>query len=261
PVGNVVATDATVIKKANRLLPPANLAVQLIQPESPLMLTTAAEQDMLTHLAGPDKTLVRVTFDYFHVQDINYGFADTVELLFRTEMPRNVVGAIKSVADDPADAHNAIISTTDYTVNSQGTTIHPALDPVLFANFLGGVFTCQQQNYIVTNVSQSTAPGEGPIFTVQKNAHGNASDPGHTGTFVTVQEYIGPQLDPNAQVMFMAVENMADSNSWGIPNPVLKIVNIGDGTWTAHSETYVQDGETITLSLRGIVAMAVITQD
>lgn len=261
PVGNVVATDATAIKKANRLLPPANLAVQLIQPESPLMLTTAAEQDMLTHLAGTDKTLIRVTFDYFHVHDINYGFADTVELLFRTEMPRNVVGAIKSVGDDPADAHSAIIHTTAYTVNSQGTTLNPTLDPALFANFIGGVFTCQQQNYIVTNVSQSSAPGEGPIFTVRKIAHGNASDPGQTGTFVTVQEYTGPQLDPNAQVMFMAVENMADSNSWGTPNPLSKIVNIGDSAWTPHSETYVQDGETITQSLRGIVAQAVITKD
>lgn len=261
PVGNVVGTDATVIKKANRLLPPANLAVQLIQPESPLMLTTSAEQDMLTHLTGPDKTLVRVTFDYFHVQDINYAFADTVELLFRTEMPRNVVGAIKSVADDPADGHNAIIGTTGYTVNSQGTIITPALDPALFANFIGGVLSCQQQNYIVTKVSQSTAPGEGPIFTVQKSVSGNASKPGSTGTFVTVQKYTGPQLDPNAQVMFMAVENMADSNSWGTPNPLSKIVNIGDSAWTTHSETYVQDGETITLSLRGIVATAVITQD
>jgi len=261
PLGNVVATDATVIKKANRLLPPANLAVQLIQPESPLMLTTSAEQDLLTHLTGPDKTLVRVTFDYFHVHDINYDFADTVEVLFRTEMPRNVVGSVKSVIDDPTDGHNAIIRTTGYTVNSQGTTITPALDSALFANFIGGVLSCQQQNYIVTNVSQSTVPDEGPIFTVRKNAHGNASDPGHTGTFVTVQEYIGPQLDPNAQVMFMAVENMADSNSWGTPNPLSKIINIGDSTWTPHSETYVQDGETITLRLRGVLEPAVITDD
>lgn len=249
------------IKKANRLMPPANLAVQLIQPESPLMLTTAAEQDLLTHLAGPDKTLVRVTFDYFHVHEINYDFADTVEVFFRTDMPRNVVGAVMSVIDDPADSHNAIIRTTDYTVNSQGTTITPALDSALFANFIGGVFSCQQQNYIVTNISASTVPGEGPIFTVHKSVHGNASNPGSTGTFVTVQKYTAPQLDPNAQVMFMAVENMADSNSWGTPNPLSRIVNIGDSAWTAHSETYVQDGETITLSLRGVRESAVITDD
>lgn len=261
PVGNVVATDATTIKKANRLLPPTNLAVQLIQPEVPLMLTTSAEQDLLANLTTPDRTLVRVTFDYFHVHDINYDFADTAELFFRSEMPRNVVGAVKSVIDAPAGNHLAIIRTMDYIVNSQGTTITPALDPALFGNFVGGVISCQQQNYIVANVSQSNTPGEGPIFTVEKNVQGNPSDPGSSGTFVTVQQYMGPQLDPNAQVMFMAVENMANSNSWGTPNQLSKIINIGDSTWTTHSETYVQDGDTITVNLRGVVAPAVISAD
>ena len=260
PVGNVVATDATLIKKAQRLLPPANLAVQLIQQESPLMLTTQDEQDMLAALTGPDGTLVRVTFDYFHVHDINYDFADTVELFFRSDMPRNVVGAIKSVVDDPSDSHKAIIRTMDYAVNSQGTTISPALAPSLFGNFVGGMLSCQKENYVVTDISSSTQPGEGPIFTVQKNVQGNASDPGSTGTFVSVQEYVAPDLAlSNAQVMFMAVENMADPNSWGTPNPLSKVITLGDASWTAHQETYVQDGETLTAKLRGVWATATVT--
>ena len=258
PLGNIVATDATLIKKAQRLLPPANLAAQLIQHESPLMLTTSAEQDALAALTTTDKTLVRVTCDYFHAHDINYEFADTIELFFRPEMPRNVVGAVQSVIDDPADNHAAIIHTTGYTMNSQGTTIMPTLDPMLFANFVGGVFSCQQQSYIVTNLASSAMPGEGPIFTVRKNVKGNASDPGSTGSFMTVQEYLKPELDAstNAQVMFMAVENMADADSWGTPNPLSKIVTIGDSTWSTHTEMYVQDGETITVNLRGVLAAA-----
>src|SRR6185369_7822624 len=55
-IGNVVATDATLIKKAQRLLPPANFAVQLIQQELPLMLTTKVEQNMLAALTGADAT-------------------------------------------------------------------------------------------------------------------------------------------------------------------------------------------------------------
>jgi hypothetical protein len=262
PVGNIVATDATLIKKAQRLLPPANLAVQLIQKESPLMLTTAAEQLALANLTGPDKTLLRVTFDYFHVHDLNYQFADTVELFFRSEMPRNVVGAVKSVMDDPSDNHKAIIRTTDYVVNSQGTTISPALNPALFANFIGGMLSCQQENYVVTNISSSILPDEGPIFTVQKNVQGNASDPGSTGAFLTVQTYKGPDLSlANPPVMFMAVENMADSNSWGTPNPLAKVISVGDGTWITHTETYVQDGETITVTLRGVVSPATVAAD
>lgn len=259
-VGNVVATDATLIKKAQRLLPPANLAVQLIQHELPLMLTTQVEQNMLAALPGPDATLVRVTFDYFHVHDINYDFADSVELFFRSELPRNVVGAIKSVSDDPSDSHKAIIRTMDYTVNSQGTTISPSLTPSLFGNFIGGMLSCQNENYVVTNISASTQSDEGPIFTVQKNVRGNASDPGSAGTFVSVQKYVAPDLAlSNAQVMFMAVENMADPNSWGTPNPLAKVIAIGDASWTSHQETYVRDGETLTATLRGVWAMATVT--
>jgi hypothetical protein len=259
-VGNIVATDDTLIKKTRRLLPPANLAVQLVQKEAPLMLTTQVEQQMLTGLAGPDRTLVRVTFDYYHVHDINYGFGDTVHLFFRRDMPRNVVGAVKFVSDDPGDAHKAIIRTTRYVVNSHGTTIAPALAPALFGNFVGGMFSCQQQNYVVTDVSSSTVPDEGPIFTVQKNVQGNAADPGSTGTLVTVQKYISPDLGlSDGQLMFMAVENMADPGSWGTPpNPLSRIVKLGDPLWTTHAETYVQDGETITVNLRGVWEQATV---
>jgi hypothetical protein len=259
-VGNLVATDATLIKKAQRLLPPANFAVQLIQPEAPLILTTQAEQALLA-AQTPDGILVRVTFDYFHVHDINYDFADSVELFFRSELPRNVVGAIKSVVDDPSDNHKAIIHTMDYVVNSQGTTITPALAPSLFANFVGGMLSCQNENYLVTDISAATQSDEGPVFTVQKNVQGNASDPGGTGAFLSVQKYVAP--DPtiaNGPVMFMAVENMADPNSWGAPNPLAKVVTLGDASWTAHQETHVRDGETLTANLRGIWALATITQ-
>jgi hypothetical protein len=260
PLGNVVATDATLIKKAQRLLPPANFAVQLIQPESPLMLTTQDEQDMLAALSGSDKTLVRVTFDYFHVHDINYDFADTIQLFFRAEMPRNVVGGIKSVTDDPSDNHKAVIRTTDYTMNSQGTTLSPVLDPTLFANFIGGVLTCQQDNYIITDIAASTQLGEGPIFTVQKNVRSNASDPGAAGAYVTVQEYIAPNPGlSNSPLMFMAVENLADADSWGTANPLSKTITIGDSSWTTHTESYVQDGDTTTVKLRGVLSLATVT--
>jgi len=258
-LGNIVATNATVIKKANRLLPPSNLAVQLIQSESPLMLTTAAEQTMLAGIAGADKTLVRVTFDYFHTHDANYDFADRIQLVFRSDMPRNVVGAIKSVIDDPSDSRRAIIRTEDYLVNSLGTAISPTLSSSLYGNFIGGVFSCQQKNYIIVAVGPG-ASGEGPVFTVKKIVQGNASDPGSTGTFVTVQEYRAPEIDPlsAAQVMFMAVENMADIASWGAPNPLTKVITIGDSTWTTLVESYVQDGDTVTAKLRGVWAPATV---
>lgn len=260
-VGNVVATDSTKLEKAVTLLPPANFMVQLIQSESPLMLTTTAEQVMLNNLTGPDKTLVRVTFDYHHVHDINYAFADTVELFFRPEMPRNVAGAVKSMTDDPSDSRNAVIQTRDYPFNSLGTVISPALAPALYGNFAGGVLTCQQENYIIISVSAPSVPGDGPVFTVKKNVKGNASDPGGTGTFLTVQDYVMPDMNVSGSVMFMAVENMADATSWGLPNPLAKTITIGDSSWTEHQETYQQDGTSVTISLRGIWRAAAVTKD
>ncbi len=258
--GNIVATNSTLIKKANRLLPPSNLAVQLIQTESPLMLTTKAEQDMLEGISEDDKTLLRVTFNYFHTHDINYDFADKVQLLFRPEMPRNVVGAIKSVTDDPADSRRAILRTTDYISNSNGKIISPVLPVSLYGNFVGGVISCQQKNYVVTHVAPPGGAGEGPVFTVRKLMQGNASDPDADGTFITVREYKGPDVGPDSttQVMFMAVENMADIASWGTPNPLSKVVSIGDATWTTQTETYIQDGDTVTTELRGIWDSAVV---
>jgi hypothetical protein len=260
--GNIVATDATAIAKAVRLLPPSNFAVQFIQPESPPMLTTPAEQAALALLTGPDPTLVRVTFDYFHAHDVNYQFADVVELFFRTELPRNVVGAIASVTEGPPGDGTAILRTADYVVNSQGSVIQPLLAPGLFANFAGGVLSCQEQNYIIDAVSASSIAGEGPVFTIRKNVEGSPSDPGGTGAFVTVQKSIVPDLSAaNGQVMFMAVENMADVHSWETSNPLAKTVTIGDGSWTAHTETYVQDGTTTTLQLRGLLRTANVTPE
>jgi len=125
------------------------------------------------------------------------------------------------------------------------------------------VLSCGQQNYIITDVAPPGAPGEGPSFVVRKNIRANASDPGSTGTHLTVQEYIRPEpggaSDP--QLMFMAVENLADVDSWGgMPDPLLKTITIGDGTWTAHQETYVLEGKNVTVNLRGVVKSATVAQ-
>jgi hypothetical protein len=260
PLGNVVATDQTAFTKPATLLPPANFAVQLIQSESPLMLTTAKEQEALANLTGTDKTLVRITFDYFAAHDVNYRFGDAVELFFRMEMPLNVVGALASVADDPNDSHRAVLHTTSYVMNSQGTSVAPQLDALAFPNFIGGVLSCSQENYIITAVAASSLAGEGPIFTIEKLMKGNPAGTSG-GAYVTLQEWTGPVIDTTAQAMFMAVENMASPGSWGTSNPLSKVIAIGDPSWTTHQETYVQDGESVTIQLRGVWATATVSPE
>src|SRR4029079_14593638 len=81
---NEVQTDATVFAPRNTLLPPSNLAVQLIQKEDPRIFTSADEQLRLAQLTAGDKTLLRVTFDWNDIQNRAYLGVDTVELYFRT---------------------------------------------------------------------------------------------------------------------------------------------------------------------------------
>ena len=47
----------------------------------------------------------------------------------------------------------------------------------------------------------------------------------------------------------MAVENLADPNSWATPNPLTKVIAIGEASWTAHQETYIRDGEILTATI------------
>jgi hypothetical protein len=256
--GNVVATDQTLFTKPATLLPPSNFAVQLIQSELPLMLTTEKEQDALASLTSADKTLVRVTFDYGAPHDVNYQFGDSVELFYRGEAPRNVVGALLSVTDASSDPHKAVLHTTSYVMNSQGTSVAPALDATLFPNFIGGVLSCNEENYIISDVQASTVAREGPLFTVEKLTRANPSSPGG-GAYVTLQEWIAPVLDSAAQVMFMAVENMASAQAWGASNPLSKVVAIGDPSWTMQQETHVQDGQPVMVSLRGVWAAATVS--
>lgn len=265
-VGTIVATDETRLKKPSSLLPPSNLMVQLIQKESPLMLTTQAEQVFLDSLKETDKTLVRVTFDYDHVHDRNYAFADSVELFFRPEIPRNVVGAILSVTTDSGHAPLAVLRTGDYLLRSEGISISPKLDSSLYTNFIGGVLSCKNENYVIVEIATSGVAGEGPVFTIRKNVKSTpiALPPPSTeiifkNEYVTKNVYVMPEVTSLDTVVFMATENMANPLSWGAPNP-LTAVKIGHPWWVAHEETYQQDGAK-TLELRGFHGEASVVKD
>lgn len=254
-LGNIRPTDVTNIVKPNTLLPPANFRAQLIQEESPRLLTTATEQTMLGNLGGPDKTLIRLTFDYFHTHDLNYDFADKVEVFFRQDAPKNSRGAIKSVEDDLGNDQLATVRTEPYWQNSTGQSIDPALAVGLMSQFVGGVFSSEQKSWVIMDVASSVIPGEGPIFTIKKRNETIAEDPGSTGQYISVQT---PVL-PNSGSTFLAIENLADPASWGVPNPLSKTIEIGDPSWTVVTKTYIQDGETISQDLRGIWALADIS--
>ncbi len=98
--GNQVETDPTVFGPRNTLAAPANLQVYLVQREASLILSTQAEQDRLAGLAGPDRTLVRATFNWNQIQNAAYQFADKAQFFFRVAAPGVVKGKIVAVSPD-----------------------------------------------------------------------------------------------------------------------------------------------------------------
>lgn len=250
-LSNIRQTDETKIKKSNTLIPPSNFQVQLIQEESPLLLTTAQEQSDLANVAivpGPDKTYIRVSFDYFHTHDLNYKFANQVKLYFRENAPRQTMGKIKSVIDHSTNPKLVIVRTMAYTINSTGQSITPTIPLALMNQFIGGIFTTDGKRFIIENVNISGLVNEGPIFTLRKIVEQTAVSPGGGGSFMTSEVLIAPE---QAEI-FLVVENLADPNSWGNHNPLGKVIQLGDPSWVSFTENYIEDGEAISNELRGI---------
>lgn len=166
---NEVSTDTTAFVKPNLLLPPHNLMVQLVQEESPLVLTSANEQQMLGAITISDKTLLRITFDYTHIHDANYQFGKKVQIFFRQELPREVVGAVQSISNFAADSF-ATITTQAFTFNSTGQTVKPNILASVLPNFKGAAFVLNGQDYTILSVQQTSTTGDFPKFVIKKNS-------------------------------------------------------------------------------------------
>lgn len=258
---NSVLTDYTEFIKPNTLLPPHNLQVQLIQEEGPLLLTSQNEQQLLAGLkqsVGPtgDKTLVRVSFRYTHLHDINYAFGNQVEIFFRDLLPRNVEGRVLSVANDTDDKF-AIVTTQAYTFNSSGQTVVPNIPTPLYDHFIGGVLVMGEARYIIEDIWPTQANGDYPKFKIRKHENRSTVDLGG-GNLVTTQSY--PLPVASAGDLFLVIENMAKAESWGTTHPLAFTVDLGDASWTTQTETVEDDDAgTIVRDLRGVWDTATIT--
>jgi hypothetical protein len=254
----------TLIPERHTLLPPANLAVQLIQPEDPLILTTALEQQKLAALSG-DTTLVRCTFNWNQNHYIPQKFsaanvyADKVRLYFRPEPPRAVQGEIKSVTS----ISNTLVEvrTKAYMLASVSPpqTVTPAVVPGDEPRFVGSSFATNQVLYIVDSVIQSSIAGEGAVFHIRKQIQSTVSDLNnnnqHTAsTQVTI---------PSAGDRFLVAENMNEPANWGANQPLakeVKLVNFLE-SGQLHTETVsYPDGSQAKFNIGGIQEKANIVE-
>lgn len=257
-----VSTDTTTLVKPNTLQPPSNVRAQLIQKESPLLLTTAAEQTLYDGVSG-DKTLVRFTFDYTHEHDKVYDFADQVRIYFREDAPEQVNGQVTSVTAVSGSPELAQVNTSSYMQYSTGNTVTPILTAADAARFVGGILVMRNDRWVIDSIN-TNAGGVDPVFIVRKEKEATVveTSPG-SNSYVTVTEWVGPERDPavNEQVLFIAIENMANPATWGgASNLLSKTVTIGTGSWATQTENITEDdGSTTTLSLRGIWGNTTIT--
>jgi len=250
---NVIHTVETILAPKNTLLPPANVTATLIQKENPLLLSTSYEQTLYENNPASDKTLVRLTFEYNHAQELidyhhkingeivpNYFetennkemFADQIQLFFRDSVPNSIQGRIKEIV--PLGNPLLIeVHTEPFPVYSSGInenivpqTIPPTYNEAYIPsvplgvedNFIGSVMFVDGVEYIVHQVDNT---GAYPKFTILKaDASGALLD------INTIPDPNTEILQPQTGSFFMIVENMQNLSSWGLPDSQSFNVNI-----------------------------------
>lgn len=238
---NVIHRVETILTPKNTLLPPANVTATLIQKESPLLLSTSYEQGLYDEAPPADKTLVRLTFEYNHAQELidyhhkingevipNYFetedemFADEIQVFFRDSIPNGTQGRIKEtiqlsnpllieVHTEPFPVYSSGINedippTTPPTYNENYI---PSIPVGFENNFIGSIMLVDGVEYIVHQIDNS---GAYPKFTILK-----ADASGALLELNTVPDPNAEILEPQAGSLFMIVENMQNLSSWGLP--------------------------------------------
>ncbi len=255
PLGNPKDVD-TLIPKRSTLLPPANLAVQLIQPEDPLMLTTVLEQQRLAGLVG-DATLVRCTFDWNQAHYAAQKFsptnvyADRVQFCFRSEPPRAIQGEIRSVTS--LSDTSVEVRTRSYTNSSvkPEQIVTPTVVPDDEPRFVGSSFASNHVLYVVEGVAPSTVSGVGAVFHVRIQRQSTVDDLDNNN-----QQSTSVQIAvPTAGDRFLVVENMDVLANWGASSPLAKEVTLvnflTDGQLHTEIVEY-SDGSHTTVNVGGI---------
>ncbi|MCO5259723.1 MAG: hypothetical protein M9916_06230 [Crocinitomicaceae bacterium] len=207
PLGNERLTDYTKFPKRNTILPPLNFAVQLIQEESPLIFTTSTEQQQLSDLTSSDKTLVRATFDWNHIHNKAYQFADYAEFLFRENPPSSIRGKIASV--NQLSGKRAEIHTQAFTITSTSPaqTIQPYISPADIQRYIGSIFVADEKSFIIEDIPVS---GNNLVFIIGQLRETAVTDVDNNNIFTVSESFISPASGS----IFLTVENLAEPSNW-----------------------------------------------
>ena len=164
------------IKPANNLMPPIGINSLLVTEESPLMFTSQSEQIRYKAITGQDKTLIRILFEYYTIQELlSYSipegmdpeeaknpnaiypdseeiFADNFKLYYKDGLPQIEYAAITDIQNTTTDNLTSIIRIEDYKMLSSGEEIKVTLTEANKTRFIGGILTIEDQNYVIKNI-------------------------------------------------------------------------------------------------------------
>jgi hypothetical protein len=243
----IIHTVETIIKPSNELLPPTNVTATLIQKESPLLLTTSTEQSLYTNNSNPDKTLVRLAFEYNHAQELidyhqkingetipNYIevhnskelFAEKIQVFFRDQVPNSVSGKVSAIGNN-SNPLLIEVETSEYTFASNNDSVIPSIPNGSESNFIGSIMLVDNVEYVVHEVDNT---GNYPKFIVFK-----ADASGALLNLNTVSDPDTEILVPEIGSLFMIVENMQNLSVWGLPDTSGFSINID------HTEVHRED--------------------
>ncbi len=244
----------THLKPANLLKPPSNVTTVFIREESPLVFTSADEQDMLIDnpLIATDNTLVRLTFDYNFVQEVSvfkidpiftdsqvldvngpYSseleyYANDIEIYIRNYIPNTVSGRAMLLGDVTEDVSE--IATSAYFLASINETLEPIIPAGTAVNYVGGMFVCGDQQFVIKAIDVT---GQYPKIQVYKKQISDVIvNP--SGEYINYDSLQGPENINGA--LFTIVENMQNIYAWGANNPHTLKINLPD--WEVRREIY-----------------------
>lgn len=249
----VVHEVEIILPAVNELLPPTNVTATLIQKEIPLLLTSSQEQGLFSENTNQDKTLVRLTFEYNHAQELidyhqkingetipNYFetddnkelFADKIQIFFRDQVPNSVSGKVSFVGNN-SNPLLIEVDTAPYPIYSSGIddsiipqTVPPTYNETLIpiipngteSNYIGSVMLVDNVEYVIHEVDNTETY---PKFIVFK---ADAS-----GAILNLSTVSNPETEilvPEVGSLFMIVENVQNPSIWGQPNNSGFSVNI-----------------------------------
>ena len=210
PISDEVATDTTLFKKRNTLLPPSNLAVQLIQNEEPLLLTTTIEQQLLQNISDPDKTLLRLSFEWNNIHNSAYQFADAVEIFHKLNTALEVRGVLSTVTDMPDNNVAVVLGNLQINSVNPPQTIIPSISVNDAERFVGSLMIAGQNTFIVEDVVVTSGTVNNPTVILRKIRETALQEPDNNNQFMQTESFISPEVGD----MFLLLENLNNELNW-----------------------------------------------